>query len=110
MQSTNSEYGASYLAARHFKKILYSLGGFGCDRERSDFKQSFKKEQCFLKIFVTMQQWPDSASDISVNCPEMRVKVLDQRQRTAARFERVKERRRGPAESLMCFQMTDLIC
>ncbi len=91
-------------------KKLYSLGSFVCDSERSALKQSFKKEQCFLTIFVTMQQWPNSASDNSVDCPEMRVKVLDQRQRTAARFERVKERRRGPAESLMCFQMTDLIC
>ncbi len=30
-----------------------------------------------------MQQWPDQASDNSVNCPEMREKVLDQRQRAA---------------------------
>ncbi len=32
-----------------------------------------------------MQRWPDQASDSFVNCPEVRVKVLDQRQRAAAR-------------------------
>ncbi len=45
----------------------------------STSKKTFK-----LYIFVTMQRWPHQASDNSVNCPEMRVKVLDQQQRAAA--------------------------
>ncbi len=71
-----------------------------------------------LFICVTMQRWPDQASDNSVNCPEMRVKVSDQPQCATACcsademcwFERVRERRHGPAQSLTCFQMTDLVC
>ncbi len=63
--------------------------GFGCDCERSALKPPLErastdwlKKTCRLLvyIFVTMQQWPDEASDNSVNFPEMRAKVLDQRQ------------------------------
>ncbi len=69
-------------------------------------------------IFMTIQQWPDEASDKSVNCPETRVKVLYrsvQQLFSADEMrccEAVLREKREDAVKLnhsRCFQMTDLI-
>ncbi len=59
-----------------------------------------------------MQRWPDHASDNSVNCPEMRVKVLDQRAAACCSADEMRwceaALREWKREDAV--QLTDLIC